>query len=86
MLRFTYRRLLLALAVTLTLSIVTFVLLYAATDPAAAIAGEDATQERIAQVRRELGLDRSLMVQYFDWLGGVLGGNLGQSWYWPSRT
>jgi peptide/nickel transport system permease protein len=82
MLRFAYRRLLLACAVTLTLSVITFVLLYSATDPAAAIAGEDATHERVAQIRRELGLDRPLVVQYLDWLRGVLGGNLGQSWYW----
>jgi peptide/nickel transport system permease protein len=82
MLRFAYQRLLLACAVTLTLSVITFVLLYSATDPAAAIAGEDATHERVAQIRRELGLDRPLVVQYLDWLRGVLGGNLGQSWYW----
>jgi peptide/nickel transport system permease protein len=82
MLRFIYKRLLLAFAVTLTLSVVTFVLLYAATDPAAALAGQDASPERVMQVRHEFGLDRPLFVQYVDWLGGVLGGDLGQSWYW----
>src|SRR5437773_5369786 len=82
MLRFAYRRLLLAGAVTLTLSIVTFVLLYAGTDPAVALAGPDPSEERILQIRHELGLDLPLYIQYFDWLIGVLGGDLGQSWYW----
>jgi peptide/nickel transport system permease protein len=80
--RFLLQRLLMALAVTLTLSVVTFLIINAATDPAAALAGADATDERIEQVRRELGLDRSLLVQYGAWIGGLLSGNFGQSWYW----
>lgn len=46
-------------------------------DPALAIAGEDATPERIAEIRTELGLDRPFVVQYLDWLGGALTGDLG---------
>ena len=82
MLRYFLGRLATAGAVTLTLSIVTFVLLFRATDPATAIAGVDASVERIAQVRQELGLDRPLVEQYLDWLGSVAAGDLGQSWYW----
>jgi peptide/nickel transport system permease protein len=37
------------------------------------------TKEQIAEIRHEAGLDRPLVVQYFDWLGGVFKGNLGDS-------
>ena len=39
----------------------------------------DLTPERRALLRHNLGLDRSLVVQYFDWLWGVLHGDLGAS-------
>jgi peptide/nickel transport system permease protein len=82
MLRFFLGRFAVALSVAVTLSIVTFLIMNAAVDPAAAMAGQDATDERIEQVRRELGLDRPLAAQYLDWLAGVLSGDFGQSWYW----
>jgi peptide/nickel transport system permease protein len=37
------------------------------------------TQEELAQIRHDAGLDRSLVVQYVDWLGGVFRGDLGDS-------
>ncbi|MXW34826.1 MAG: ABC transporter permease, partial [Chloroflexi bacterium] len=57
-------------------------LLYAATavlpgDPATRILGQDATPENVEAMRRQLGLDRPVPVQYADWLGGVLTGDLG---------
>jgi peptide/nickel transport system permease protein len=48
-------------------------------DAAATVAGENATPEQIAAVRTELGLDRPMIIRYFDWLGGVLTGDLGNS-------
>jgi peptide/nickel transport system permease protein len=48
-------------------------------DPAAAVAGPDASPETIAAIRTELGLDRPLVTQYFDWIGGLFSGDLGQS-------
>lgn len=82
MARYLFSRLMLAIAVALTLSIATFLLLNAAVDPAAAIAGVEATDEQIEAVRRQLGLDRPLHIQYLDWLGGILTGDFGTSWYW----
>lgn len=82
MLRFFLRRLLMAIAVGITLSIVTFLLLFSAVDPAAAIAGEEATLEEIDVIRTQLGLDRPLPEQYFSWCASVLSGDFGQSWYW----
>ncbi|MDQ6525076.1 ABC transporter permease [Nocardioides sp. LHD-245] len=46
-------------------------------DPALAIAGEDATAQRVAEIRADLGLDRPFVVQYLDWLRGAVTGDLG---------
>lgn len=48
-------------------------------DPAVIVAGEDASVERVEEIREELGLNRSLPVQYLDWVGGVVRGDLGES-------
>jgi len=40
---------------------------------------ESFTEEQIAEVRHQYGLDRSLIIQYFDWLNDLLHGNLGES-------
>jgi peptide/nickel transport system permease protein len=37
------------------------------------------TEEQIAALRHEFGMDKSIIVQYFDWLGGLLHGDLGKS-------
>jgi peptide/nickel transport system permease protein len=48
-------------------------------DVATAILGQTATPEAVANIREELGLDRPAVVRYFDWLGGALQGDFGQS-------
>lgn len=48
-------------------------------DVAQVIGGTQASPERIAQIRELLGLDRPLPLQYTDWMGGVLRGDLGVS-------
>lgn len=48
--------------------------------PARIQLGENATPEAIARVESQWGLDRPFLVQYADWLGGVLHGQLGTSW------
>ena len=50
-------------------------------DPAAILAGDAATSEQIASIRANLGLDRPLIVQFGIWIGKVLTGDLGQSFY-----
>jgi peptide/nickel transport system permease protein len=50
-------------------------------DPAAILAGDAATSEQIAAIRADLGLDKPLVVQFGIWLGKVLSGDLGQSFY-----
>lgn len=82
MLRFVVRRGVLALSVAFTVSVIAFVLLHVATDPAEAIAGEVEDAELIEQIRQQYGLDRPLVVQYADWVGGLFQGNFGESFYW----
>jgi len=48
-------------------------------DPAAIVAGENASAAQIEQVRDSLGLDRPLIVRYAVWLAGAAQGNLGDS-------
>jgi peptide/nickel transport system permease protein len=48
-------------------------------DPATVVLGENATEERIAEVREQLGLNDPLVVQYGKWVGDIAQGDLGQS-------
>jgi len=74
------RRLLLLLPVLFGVSLVVFgVMSLVPGDPALAILGPYATPERLAELRAELGLDRSWPVRYGLWLSGVLEGDLGRS-------
>ncbi|TDE11169.1 ABC transporter permease [Jiangella asiatica] len=47
--------------------------------PAEAMLGVSATPDSIAALERQLGLDQRLLDRYLSWLGGVLRGDLGQS-------
>lgn len=49
-------------------------------DPAQVALGVNATPELIAQTRQEFGLDRPLVTQYLDWMGGILSGDFGRSY------
>jgi peptide/nickel transport system permease protein len=50
-------------------------------DPAAVIAGDQATTQEIEKVRVQLGLDRPLAVQFASWVGDIARGDLGRSIY-----
>ena len=55
-------------------------------DPAAILAGDAATVEQIARIRASLGLDRSLLAQFGIWIGHVLTGDLGESFYFRIKV
>ena len=44
-----------------------------------ALLGQSAREDTVAAFRKELGLDRPILIRYFDWVGGVLTGDLGTS-------
>jgi len=74
------RRLVWALPLLLVVSALSFVLVSLVPgDPARAILGPDASQAQYLLLRRQLGLDQPLYLQYYDWLRGVVHGNLGIS-------
>ncbi|MEA2872570.1 MAG: peptide/nickel transport system permease protein [Hyphomicrobiales bacterium] len=74
------RRLLATIPVMVVVAIFVFFLLRLAPgDPAAIIAGEDATAAQISAVRTQLGLDRPIFEQFIVWLGGMLQGDFGTS-------
>jgi ABC-type dipeptide/oligopeptide/nickel transport system permease component len=74
------RRLLLAVPVLLGVSVVVFGVLHLAPgDPAAIMLGAQATREDVERLRRDLGLDQPLPMQYARWMGHVLRGDLGRS-------
>ncbi|MDW7982171.1 MAG: ABC transporter permease [Thermomicrobium sp.] len=82
--QYLIRRAIGGFAVVLLATFFVFVFIRIAGDPAALIVGgtgENITinPERVAQVRRELGLDRPLIVQFFDFLAGLVTGGLGNS-------
>jgi peptide/nickel transport system permease protein len=75
-----------ALLVALTVSIISFALIYMSGDPAVALAGENATPDVIAQIRAQYGYDRPLPVQYIDWLFHALRGDFGISPYFKLQV
>ena len=78
--RFVVKRLGLFVVALFGLSLLVFVLLRMLPgDVAAVIAGTNAAPERIASLRTELGLDKSYVAQYGDWMLGLLHGDLGVS-------
>ncbi len=82
MLRFLVRRLLLVIPALFGLLVLTFVMVrMVPTDPAAALAGENATVEQIEEIRRSYGLDRPVYEQFGIYLKQVLKGDFGVSLY-----
>ncbi|MFN8187032.1 MAG: ABC transporter permease [Gaiellales bacterium] len=81
MARFLLTRLGLALVTLLLLSIVIFVAAQALPgDVGRVILGPFADQRAVDQLNEELGTNRSVVVQYGDWIGGLLTGDLGTSY------
>jgi ABC-type dipeptide/oligopeptide/nickel transport system permease component len=80
MLLFVFRRMWLAVLVCLTVLVVSFILTRLSGDLAASIAGPNASAADIAIVTKNYGLDRPLLVQFFDWAGHAAEGDLGRSY------
>ena len=82
MLTFILRRVGAGALTVLTISVLGFFLLYlGARDTARRIVGDTADPEIVARKQQELGLDRPIIVQFLDWAGSALTGDLGRSWF-----
>jgi peptide/nickel transport system permease protein len=86
MLKYTLHKLLIATLVAVTVSFVAFMLLRVSGDLATAIGGEAARGEDIARMRAQLGLDRPLLAQYWDWASRAAAGDFGKSFYYPEAV
>ena len=77
---FLVRRLGLLVLALLVASVIVFALLRLVPgDLAVVIAGTEVTPERLTEIRADLGLDRPVLTQYIEWMGGVLTGDFGES-------
>jgi len=77
---FIIRRLLQTIPVLLGVILVVFIIMqFVPGDPAVLLAGDGATAETVARIRHQLGLDQPVLVQYVQYVGHVLQGDLGIS-------
>ncbi len=84
---YLFRRLLGTIPVMLVVAIFIFLMLrLTPSDPAAIIAGDNATTEQVAQIRSQLGLDRPLIEQFFIWSANVLSGDFGESFFFKKTV
>ena len=82
MLLYIFKRILSTIPVMVFVALFVFSLLYIAPgDPAAVIAGEQASPEDVEKIRKSLGLDRPFLVRFTEWSGQVLSGDLGTSMF-----
>lgn len=81
MVRFLAAKLVEALLVCLTVSMITFALIHWTGDLAVSMGGMDASKEQIETLRRAYGLDRPVAEQYFDWASRALRGDFGTSFF-----
>jgi peptide/nickel transport system permease protein len=80
MLAYIVRRILATIPVVLIVALFVFSLLYIAPgDPAAIIAGDQATPADVERIRASLGLDRPFVVRFGEWFWRILHGDLGTS-------
>lgn len=79
--RYVLRRLRQLVLVVLAVTFLTFVLVSVLPgDVAYDIAGQDATEEVVAAIREDLGLDRPIPLRYLEWLGNFVSGDWGRSY------
>jgi peptide/nickel transport system permease protein len=79
--RFVVRKLAYLIPVLFAVTVLTFGLLKLLPgDPAINILGPSATKDAVAQIHKQLGLDKPIPTQYATWLGHALTGNLGRSY------
>ena len=83
---FVGQRILRALIALWLVSTVVFVVMRLSGDPVPLLLPPDAPTSEILRVRKDLGLDRPLPVQYADWLGRALQGDFGESLYFKTAV
>ncbi|MCB1416419.1 MAG: ABC transporter permease [Phyllobacteriaceae bacterium] len=84
---FLFRRLLsLLLTLLLATAVIFAVLEIVPGDPARLMLGINATEDAVAALREQMGLNQPLLTRYFAWVGGLLQGDLGRSFTYSSSV
>ena len=87
MLDFIARRLIAIVPVLTIVAVLIFMMLRLTPgDPAAVIAGDNATSDQIADIREKLGLNLPLWQQFGIWIGNILQGNFGESFFFKKTV
>jgi peptide/nickel transport system permease protein len=87
MFAFVARRLLATIPVLLIVALLVFLMLRLTPgDPAAILAGDAASGEQIAAIRKDLGLDRSIPVQFAIWARNLAQGDFGESFFYKMKV
>ena len=87
MLAYIAKRLVATVPVMAVVAIVVFMMLRLTTgDPAAIIAGDNATSQDVAAIRAKLGLDRPVHEQFMIWVGRMARGDLGESFFFKKQV
>jgi len=80
MIQFAIRRILISIPILLTVvTLIFFLMRTMPGGPAVAVLGDYANKEAVEALEKEMGLDRPLLVQYAEFLGGLVRGDLGKS-------
>ncbi len=87
MLDFIARRLIAIVPVLAVVAVFVFLMLRLTPgDPAAVIAGDNATSDQIAMIREKLGLTLPIWQQFAIWMGDILQGNFGESYFFKKTV
>ncbi|KQP04879.1 ABC transporter permease [Methylobacterium sp. Leaf99] len=81
MLRFMLQRVIVAIAVAITVSVASFMLLHLSGDLAAAIAGPEATAAQVEAIRVQHGLNQPILAQFVAWAARAIRLDFGNSFY-----
>ncbi|MEI3606070.1 ABC transporter permease [Pseudogracilibacillus sp. SE30717A] len=82
MINYIVKRVFSLIPVLFVVSIAIFLLVHLTPgDPASVMLGVEATEEQLKELRKEMGLDLPIYQQYLNWIGGVLQGDFGTSYF-----
>ena len=87
MLLYLIRRILATIPVMLLVAVFIFMLLRLTPgDPAVIIAGDFANDAQVAEIREKLGLEQPIVTQFFVWIGNMLQGDFGESFFYKKQV
>jgi len=87
LLNFLVKRFFSMALVLLVVSITIFIVMHLLPgDPAAIMLGPEATNEDVAALKAEMGLDKPVLIQFIEWTGRIVRGDLGNSLFFQNRS